>query len=184
MSKAKLTDKQKRFCDEYLSNGMNATQAAISAGYSPKAAKEQGSRLLTYVNIQDYIASKQIKVASKLHLTQEMVVQELARIGFSSIKNLFKPDGTLKPLNEWDDDISAAVSSIEVEEIRQGRKVIGHTKKVKLWSKAPALTDLSKYLGLFERDNDQKRPEVYDFSGLTAKEKLKLLEILSKSGKK
>ncbi|WP_161935081.1 terminase small subunit, partial [Lactococcus lactis] len=42
----KLTEKQKRFCDEYIKLG-NATQAAINAGYSKRTARSQGQRLLT-----------------------------------------------------------------------------------------------------------------------------------------
>lgn len=50
-----LTDKQKRFCDEYLID-LNATQAAIRAGYSPKTAEQTASRLLRNVKVQEYIA--------------------------------------------------------------------------------------------------------------------------------
>ena len=50
-----LTDKQKRFCEEYLID-LNATQAAIRAGYSPKTAEQTASRLLRNVNVQEYIA--------------------------------------------------------------------------------------------------------------------------------
>ncbi|WP_334195997.1 terminase small subunit [Muricomes intestini] len=49
-----MTKKQKRFCDEYLID-LNATQAAIRAGYSKKTAKEQGARLLSNVNIRPYL---------------------------------------------------------------------------------------------------------------------------------
>lgn len=50
-----LTDKQKRFCEEYLID-LNATQAAIRAGYSPKTAEQTASRLLRNVKVQEYIA--------------------------------------------------------------------------------------------------------------------------------
>lgn len=49
-----MTPKQQRFCDEYLVD-CNATQAAIRAGYSPKAAKSVGQRLLTYADLKTYI---------------------------------------------------------------------------------------------------------------------------------
>lgn len=49
-----ITEKQKKFCDEYLVD-MNATQAAIRAGYSERTAKAQGSRLLTNVNVKAYL---------------------------------------------------------------------------------------------------------------------------------
>ena len=53
-----LTSKRKAFCDAYLANGMNATQAALEAGYSPRTAKSQGSRLLTFVDVQEYIRER------------------------------------------------------------------------------------------------------------------------------
>jgi len=53
-----LTQKKIIFCEEYIKNGGNATQAAIQAGYSKKSAKQQGSRLLTNVDVSEYIAEK------------------------------------------------------------------------------------------------------------------------------
>lgn len=50
-----LSAKRKAFCDAYLANGFNATKAAIEAGYSEKTAKSQGNRLLTFVDVQEYI---------------------------------------------------------------------------------------------------------------------------------
>ena len=49
-----MTEKQKRFCDEYLKD-LNATQAAIRAGYSKKCAKQTGQRMLTYADVKEYI---------------------------------------------------------------------------------------------------------------------------------
>ena len=53
-----MTDKQARFCEEYMID-LNATQAAIRAGYSPKTANEQAARLLANVSIQNRIAQLQ-----------------------------------------------------------------------------------------------------------------------------
>ena len=49
-----MTSRQRRFCDEYIISG-NATQAAIKAGYSPKTAKSNGQRLLTFADVSKYI---------------------------------------------------------------------------------------------------------------------------------
>lgn len=56
-----LTAKQKRFCDEYLID-LNATQAAIRAGYSAKTARSQGQRLLTNVDVQEYLQDFQKRI--------------------------------------------------------------------------------------------------------------------------
>lgn len=76
---AKLTEKQKRFCDEYLID-LNATQAAIRAGYSARTANEQGARLLANVSVQEYIARKMAERSRRTGVNQDRVVLELAKI--------------------------------------------------------------------------------------------------------
>ena len=67
-----MTPKQQKFCDEYLISG-NATQAAIKAGYSSKTAKSIGQRLLTYVDLKQYIESE----LDKLHSVKIADAQEV-----------------------------------------------------------------------------------------------------------
>ncbi|MEG0999353.1 MAG: terminase small subunit [Clostridiales bacterium] len=74
-----LTAKQKIFCDEYLID-LNATQAAIRAGYSPKTAQEQGSRLLLNVMVQGYIEKRMAEKESQLIASQDEVLQTLTRV--------------------------------------------------------------------------------------------------------
>lgn len=71
-----LTPKQQRFVAEYLID-LNATQAAIRAGYSVRTAKQQGSRLLTNVDIASAVAGKQAKVGDRLEITAEKVLRDL-----------------------------------------------------------------------------------------------------------
>lgn len=75
----KLTDKQQRFCDEYMID-LNGTQAAIRAGYSHKTACEQASRLLANVKVQQYIIEKQDEKSEKLNISHEWVLQRLKDI--------------------------------------------------------------------------------------------------------
>lgn len=77
-----LNEKQKRFCDEYLID-LNATQAAIRAGYSPKTANEQGARLLANVSVQARLQEALKKRAARVEITQDRVLKEFAAIGFS-----------------------------------------------------------------------------------------------------
>ena len=74
---AKLTDKQRSFIEHYCSNGFNATQAAISAGYSEKTAQEQSSRLLSNVMISDAIQLFMSKSTKKSLITTEDIVKRL-----------------------------------------------------------------------------------------------------------
>lgn len=79
-----MTPKQQRFIEEYCID-LNATQAAIRAGYSKKTANEQGNRLLANVSIKKEIDERLQNLTEKAGVTAEMVIKELASIGFSKI---------------------------------------------------------------------------------------------------
>ncbi len=147
-----LTPKKKLFIAEYQKD-LNATQAAIRAGYSKKTAKSQGQRLLTDVDVKKSIAKKTKEKFEKLEIGAEKVLQESARIAFSDIRKVFAPNMTLKNVDEWDDNTAASISSVEIEEEFSGRgkdrEQVGWTKKVKCWDKVKALELLGKHLNLF-----------------------------------
>lgn len=74
-----LTEKKKIFADEYLIC-LNATEAAIKAGFSEKTARSQGSRLLTDVDISTYLDAQRQKLQGKIELDQEWVLRRLKEI--------------------------------------------------------------------------------------------------------
>lgn len=74
MSVNKLTDKQRKFVDEYLKD-MNATAAAERAGYSKKTAMEQGYQLLQKTSVKEYLQKRQADRARRTEITQDMVLQ-------------------------------------------------------------------------------------------------------------
>lgn len=82
-----LNDKQKRFAEEYLID-MNATQAAIRAGYSPKTAHVQGARLLSYANVSAYVKERQSELSAKLQLDQEWVLTHLRAVVEKSMQEV------------------------------------------------------------------------------------------------
>ena len=82
-----LTDRQARFCEEYLID-LNATQAAIRAGYSEKTANEQGARLLANVSVQEKIAELKADRAKRTEMTQDSVIQELAAVARAEVKGV------------------------------------------------------------------------------------------------
>lgn len=146
-----LSDIQENFCREYILD-LNATQAAIRAGYAARSATVTASRLLTKANIQERIQQLRAKTVRKLEITHERIAQEYARLAFSDIRNLYNENGALKPITELDDDTAAALGSVEVEELFEGRGgeriQIGHVNKVKMWDKRAALDSLAKFMGL------------------------------------
>ena len=78
----KLGARQKRFCEEYLVD-LNATQAAIRAGYKEKTARSQGQRLLTNVDIQKYISELQKQQSQRTGITADTVLKELKKIALT-----------------------------------------------------------------------------------------------------
>ncbi len=82
-----LTDRQARFCEEYLID-LNATQAAIRAGYSKKTAREQAAQNLSKLNIQEKIAELKAERAKRTEMTQDSVIQELAAVARAEVKGV------------------------------------------------------------------------------------------------
>lgn len=72
-----LTPKQSAFVDYYLANGFNATQAAISAGYSERSAEVEGSRLLSNAKVAKYVNIAKSEIKTRCGYTQDMLVKEL-----------------------------------------------------------------------------------------------------------
>lgn len=162
-----LNERQKRFCNEYVID-LNATQAAIRAGYSEKTARSIGQRQLTKVDIQQFISEIQKKLQQKTGITQERVLQEFARIAFANAATLYDEDGNLIEIHKLNPDQSAIIAGVDVmnewSKDKKDKKVIaGQTKRIKLWNKNAALDSLAKHLGMFEKDNAQKKFDI-DFT--------------------
>jgi phage terminase small subunit len=154
MSKDKLNEKQKRFCEEWMID-MNSTQAATRAGYSAKTANEQGARLLANVSVQAYIMELREKLKKKTELTQERILEELKRIALSDIRGFYREDGSFKSINELTEEQAAALAGVETDEIwgmevdgeGMQKKKLGETKKIKRWDKINAITQINKMMG-------------------------------------
>ena len=106
----KLTDRQQQFVDEYLID-LNATQAAIRAGYSVKTAQEQSSRLLSNVMVQKAIAEKMAERSRRTGVNQDRVVLELAKIAFVKMTDIVDREGNIKE-NAAEDDL-AGIESVK-----------------------------------------------------------------------
>lgn len=144
-----LTDKQQKFVDEYLVD-LNATQAAIRAGYSADTASVIGSENLGKPYIAEAIAARRKVLSDKAEVTQEMVVKELARLAFLDIRKAFDAEGNLKPIVDLDDETAAALAGLEIEITSGKDKPIARTHKIKLSDKKGALDSLARHLGMFK----------------------------------
>lgn len=158
---ADLNPKQAAFVREYLID-LNATQAAIRAGYSAKTAEQQGSRLFRNVEVQATISEAQQARAERTEITADRVLAELAKLGFSDIRKAVtwranvtgmveNDDGSerlactnevaLIDSDKIDDNTAAAVA--EITQTAQGGL------KVKLHDKKAALELIGRHLGMW-----------------------------------
>lgn len=145
---SKLTEKQKRFCEEYLID-LNATQAAIRAGYKEKTAYAQGQRLLKKVEAQDYLQKLMGERSKRTEITSDRVLAELAAIAFSDRTELAKVN-TLGLVELTPTDNLSAEAKKTIAGIEEGK----YGTKVTSYDKIKALELLGKHLGLFSAGSD------------------------------
>lgn len=141
----KLTKKQQMFVEEYLID-LNATQAAIRAGYSVNSAKEIASENLSKLNIQSEIAQKMAERSRRTGVNQDRVVLELAKIAFVKMTDVVDANGKIKE-GATEDDLSC----IESIKYKHSDTDTGYSveREVKLASKLKALELLGKHLGMW-----------------------------------
>lgn len=156
----KLTDKQSRFCEEYIID-LNATQAALRAGYCVKTVNPQGSQNLAKVSIQNEIVRLKAERSERTQITADNVVIELAKIGFSNIEDFLTVDKDgevyLKDFDAIEREKLAAIESVKISTTKNKDDSREYkTTQFKLHSKLNALEQLGKHLGIYERDNTQK----------------------------
>jgi len=154
----KLTDKQRAFAREYTVD-FDATQAAIRAGYSANGAGQTAHNLLKKTEIRALVREIIDRRAARTEVEAERVLLEAARIAFSDMRDYVEWDAKgirLTDSKQLTDDAAAAILEISESVSAEG----GRTRKIKLHPKTAALRDLMKHLGLFEKDNFQRRPVI------------------------
>lgn len=159
----KLTDKQRRFVEEYLVD-LNATEAAKRAGYSKKTAYSVGHENLKKPEIAAALTEAKQKRSENTEITAERVLTEVARLGFADIRKIFTDSGQLRSIDTLDDETAAAVQSVKVvtrlgaEADENGNREVEYVHEIKLADKNSALEKLMKHLGQYEKDNRQRSP--------------------------
>jgi phage terminase small subunit len=147
----KLTPKQERFVAEYLID-LNATQAAIRAGYSKKTATVIAHETLSKPYIQKRISEHQNKRAQRTEITQDAVLLQLSRLMSFDIRSLYNADGGMKAPHELDDTAATVLVGVDVTEEFSGsgedRVQIGFTKKAKIPDRVAALALAMRHLGM------------------------------------
>jgi phage terminase small subunit len=154
-----LTVRQSRFVENILA-GMAQKVAAEKAGFSKKSAEQQAVALMKLPEVAAAINEALRRRSDRVEVKADDVLRELARIGMSDMAEAFNDDGTLKPLVDMPLDVRRAISSVEVEQIFEGRgedrKCIGTLTKVKFWDKTRGLEMLGKNLKLFTEVHEHR----------------------------
>lgn len=149
----KLNTRQMRFLDAYFLNP-NATQAAITAGYSKKTAGQQGHDLLKHPEICRILKEKTQESAAKLDVSAEKVLKELNGFAHSDIKDAFnEADGTLKRLSDMPEGLRKSIKSIKFTELFEGASgekfCAGRIVDIAFWDKPKGLELIGKHLKMF-----------------------------------
>lgn len=144
----KLTNRQKRFVQEYLLD-LNATQAAIRAGYSENTAQEQSSRLLSNVMIKAGIARMRKEAENRTKVRLDLIIQEYARFAFAGLSKFIRIDQAGQPILDLSrctpEDLDL-LAELRVDGDGRIRRI-----KIKQLDKLKALEALGKHLGLGEK---------------------------------
>ncbi|MBQ8904361.1 MAG: terminase small subunit [Oscillospiraceae bacterium] len=147
-----MTAKEKRFCEEYLID-LNATQAAIRAGYSAKSAKSIGCENLTKPDLCARIEKLKAERSRRTGITADRVLEELAKISFVKATDVID-GGTGEIKEDAAPEDLACISSIKVKTIPTEDGLIVE-REVKLADKNKSLELLGKHLGLFDKKQDE-----------------------------
>lgn len=141
-----MTNKQKNFCEEYLID-LNATQAAIRAGYSPESAASIGSENMQKPDIRARIDKAIAERSKRTGANADRVIRELARVAFINANDVIDIDSATLKADACEDD-TAAIASVKVKTIPTADGE-GVEREIKLADKLKALELLGKHLGMF-----------------------------------
>ncbi|HCK4559426.1 TPA: terminase small subunit [Pseudomonas aeruginosa] len=171
-----LTKKQRLFVDEYLID-LNATQAAIRAGYSTRRATEIGYQLLQRPEVAQAIQAAMAERSKRTEVEADYVIRRLREIDEMDVLDILEEDGSFRSIRDWPRAWRQFLSGIEIAELFEGRgddrRIAGVLRKVKWPDKLRNLELLSRHVGTESAalDIELKRLEV-----AKKRAELKLLE--------
>jgi len=157
-----LTDKQEMFCREYLID-LNATQAAIRAGYSEKTARASGCENLTKPDIQNRIAELKAERNEQVSVDAAYVLRRLIEIDEMDVLDILLANGELKPIKDWPKVWRTTLSGMDVTEMAGDSA--GLLKKIKWPDKVKNLELLGKHVTV-QAFKDNVKNELVGANGL------------------
>ncbi len=143
----KLTTKQKVFVEEYLVD-LNATQAAIRAGYSKKTAKEIGHENLTKPHIAEYVMQAKQNRSKETNIDATYVLRRLKEIDELDVIDILKDDGTLKPIKDWPKVWRTSISGVDINSLATGEDITAIVSKIKWPDKTKNIELIGKHVDI------------------------------------
>ncbi|MEX5410419.1 terminase small subunit [Atlantibacter hermannii] len=152
-----LTDKQEMFCREYLID-LNATQAAIRAGYSEKTANEQGAQNLAKLSIQSRISELKAERNDRIDIDADYVLKRLFEIDQMDVLDILTESGDLRPVAQWPKVWRTTLSGLDVMAMAGDGDTAALLKKIKWPDKVKNLELLGKHISVqaFKEQIEQK----------------------------
>lgn len=150
-----LTDQQRRFVEEYLVD-LNATQAAIRAGYSANSAASQGERLLRKAEIRQIVENRQAEQLEKVGLTAEVTKEAIRRPLAADVRKMFDDKGNVKPIRDLGDEEAALIAGYEViiKNAKAGDGQTDEVLKVKLADRSRYVEMAAKHFALLTEKHE------------------------------
>ena len=168
--KKTLTEKQRKFLEEFPKD-LNATQAAIRAGYKKHSAKVTGSKLVKMIRhhvtetnpeanpVANLSGPVTIPVSDQTKTEFQRFLTRLEHLAYFDVRKMFDAHNNVIDIPDLPDDVTQAIAGFEITEDFEGRgaerKSVGFTKKVKLVDRLAALLALAKVRGFFH-DKDER----------------------------
>ena len=145
-----LITKQAHFIEHYLGDAnLNATRAAILAGYSEKSARVQGCRLLARANIQKHLRKRINNRNHRMELSQNRILRELVTVAHSRPGEFAVWNGhsiEVKASSEIPEELQGAIKSIEPKFAKDGTAAL----KITFYDKLKAAELLMRHMGMLE----------------------------------
>jgi phage terminase small subunit len=177
-----LSPKQACFVEEYLID-LNGTKAAIRAGYSARTAEVQASRLLRNAKVQVALEDAIQARSKRTEVTADRVVTEFARLAFANMRDYWPRTGETIDLHRLDQDRTAAVEEVTIDEAVDMAGVVHRRTRLKLHDKKGALDSLARHLGLFV-DRHVVEGIEHRVKNMSSEERLQLAADILEEGRK
>ncbi|MGO1702431.1 MAG: terminase small subunit [Lactobacillus helveticus] len=163
MAKAKLTNKQELFCQEYMKTGNKSEayrRAYDASNMSENSINVNASKMNNNAKVALRIKELQKEVSERNKITVDECVSLLASMARFDIADLYDTAGNLKPIHDIPKDTRLVIESIDTDEITAAGKKTVEVKKLKLSNRRANIIELMKHLGGYNEDNKQKEVSI------------------------